>query len=862
MTTKYMTIEQVIARWLENQPTWYSPALHIALCGEPTAEEVDQLTIAACKEQGVELGDIQPLTPYQPGDLARVGISSREVLLKSVNAVTGINALIPDAKLTFATQGLTVVYGTNGTGKSGFSRLIRNAGTSRAGSMRILPNVFEESIPSSAEIELLVDGNPQVLKWNQGDTSYPAVPEVAFFDAACAAIEVGDKASEMLYTPRIIQALMRLTRLVTDVANVIQARADAVSSTISRLPAPTEISNQALIFTALNCKTRSEAEKLVLQAPLTEQEQVRLVELPRLIASDPSKELPKYQYRKSQLSNMRSNLVALYERTTDQFMQSYTDALATKKVADDAAVAARKLVSDNSNLDGIGSDAWKALWLAARDYSVNVAYPASSFPPSIPGTLCPLCQQPLDGAAINRLSTFEKYVSGAAESAVAETQKTVDTIIQSFMSAVQQVKHGEGAIGILETDEARNAMGGLITRLSSVTSIMDQATMTEIAVLTTKAGQHVRGEINTLEAKIKTANESLDPGKAKALADEHTSLSCRAWVASMQEQIVSNASSRELQNRLLAVKAKINTRAVSNLVSSVSQIEIVERMEAAFTAELDLLGASSQRVVIDARARLGREVQRIALDGTQASTTDVLSEGEQKIVALAAYFALIDVLPGKSTAVLDDPITSLDHLWRRSVAKRIVDEAGSRPVVVFTHEPVFCSQLAALAKEAGVSIEYRTVYKRGTSTGVVRDGLDWDASNVRQRISALHKEVTNLRQRSKSGDFTADADLVDALRHCYSKLRSTWERAVEEVLLDGVVERMEPPVHTKKLKSLLKITAEDVNTVEAAMTKCSRLTEAHDDPNVTPDACPTIDEFEADVNALKSWVKEVRNRRS
>ena len=45
------------------------------------------------------------------------------------------------------------------------------------------------------------------------------------------------------------------------------------------------------------------------------------------------------------------------------------------------------------------------------------------------------------------------------------------------------------------------------------------------------------------------------------------------------------------------------------------------------------------------------------------------------------------------------------------------------------------------------------------------------------------------------------------------------------------------------------------------MGKCSRLTEAHDDPLSTPDSPPTSDEFEADIKVLADWVKSIRKRR-
>src|SRR5215470_3919748 len=61
-----------------------------------------------------------------------------------------INALPPSAALTFS-RGLTVVYGCNGAGKSGFARILSNVCFSRA-RHQILPNVYKpgaEGVPNA-----------------------------------------------------------------------------------------------------------------------------------------------------------------------------------------------------------------------------------------------------------------------------------------------------------------------------------------------------------------------------------------------------------------------------------------------------------------------------------------------------------------------------------------------------------------------------------------------------------------------------------------------------------------------------------------------------------------------------------------
>ena len=783
------SLESTILKWVANQPSWCSAALHIALQGEYTAEQVDALAIAACKETGVALGidNVVEPTGFDASDLGSIGSSQREVLLESITAETGINAIEPGSKLDVATTGITVIYGNNGSGKSGFSRMIRNACTSRTGSESILSNVFESKVTPSASFSVKLNGIPTSFTWKDGETSYPTFPEIAYFDSACAAMEIGDKDNAILYAPGVISSLA--------------------------------------------------------------------------LESEPSVELPKLERRHFQLKAMRGRLAELYQCCQPSFGQTFEKARAAVDQAMEAAKAASALASNNSPLDGFGSDAWKALWEAARKYSDSFAYVGSRYPKLPKDSLCPLCQQPLGVETMARMDAFESYVNGVAEKNLTEKSRTLSELETRFVNAVRAVKSDASGIGILATEQARSEMDALMQKLEPVVAVPDVAMLESLSAHTQQAGKYVRDEIDALEQRMTSLREGMEPDNAEKLKSELLAFNARAWIDANKELLAGDAKNRETRKGLEAARKKCNTRSATTLISAVSKVEVVERMQSAFVAELKRLKASNQQVAISTRARAGQEYQRIMLEGASASTRSVLSEGEQKIVALAGFFALLDVMPGNSTVILDDPITSLDHLWRAAVAERIVEEAKSRPVVVFTHEPMFCYAISELSAKQVVPVAYRTVQKRGALTGIIINELDWDASNVKKRIGALRNRANDLRRLYKTSVIKTDAELGKELRDCYSDLRSTWERAVEQVLLAGVVKRAERPIHTQQMKWLSDITDEDIRIVEENMTKCSLLTNAHDDPLATPDSLPTIQEFENDVNALDEWRKTIEDRR-
>ena len=864
METREKTLETIVSQWLGKQPEWYSYALHIALMGEFSEEDVNALAREVCKTHDIELDVVaksEELKPFRTADLASAGIVHREITLEAIKAVSGVNAIAPGSELRLSPIGITVVYGNNGSGKSGFSRIIRNASTSRSGPETILSNVFDANGKTAVLIEATIDGSRRKLSWTEGDAEYPSLPEVAYFDSACALQELSGRDGEVLYAPPIISALERFARLITAVSVKIQQAANALVFEVSETSVPSELRRAPQITEVLSCNKQADAFKLVAKATLNEEESKRLQSLPQLIETDPTREIPKIERRLEQLKGMRKRLANLYLCTQAQYIDERTDATKKLAEAEEASKAASSLVKQDSCLEGVGSEAWKALWEAARYYSNAIAYPLTKYPEMPPGALCPLCHQPLGETAMHRLHSFETFVTGAAERNLKESQEALEGIRTRLSSAIAAVKGDESAVGILSETDARDAMDQLIKCLKDLADSPDDHTLSKVSDAVSRAGGYVRKEIDSLDKRLSIAKENLDPGKIAQLNVELIMLKARSWIAQNAIPLQTDAERRERKTALSEAVKECSSRSVSYLVSTVSKLEIVEKMQERFSSELARLKASNQRVSITSRVKSGRDYQQIALDGSKEKTRSVLSEGEQKIVALASFFALLDVMPGKSTAVLDDPVTSLDHQWREVVASRIIEETKTRPITVFTHDPFFCMLLSECADRTGAAIEYKTIDKRGSSSGIVGDGLEWGASKVKGRISTLRNDAAELRRKRKADAFESDTEFAWEITSCYSRLRAAWERAVEEVLLAGVISRAERPVHTNNLRHLNDITEEDISVVNDNMSKCSKVTEAHDDPLAAPSMLPTIEEFETDVETLATWVKRINKRR-
>lgn len=149
-----------------------------------------------------------------------------------MDKVSGVNAIRTGAKIEFG-RDITVVYGQNGSGTSGFSRLIKHVCGAKTKS-DLLPDVFSAT-PSApqAEVTITENGVAATLPWTLAAGAVPKLRHVHVFDSTTAASYVNSK-SEATYEPRKLRFLSALVDIADSVAAELGRRKTILAS---KLPA-------------------------------------------------------------------------------------------------------------------------------------------------------------------------------------------------------------------------------------------------------------------------------------------------------------------------------------------------------------------------------------------------------------------------------------------------------------------------------------------------------------------------------------------------------------------------------------------------------------------------------------------------
>lgn len=179
-------------------------------------------------------------------------------------------------------------------------------------------------------------------------------------------------------------------------------------------------------------------------------------------------------------------------------------------------------------------------------------------------------------------------------------------------------------------------------------------------------------------------------------------------------------------------------------------------------------------------------------------------------------------------------------------------------MIVFTHDLVFYREVCAVCDQQKIVYEFQCVEALGPATGILSDTPPWSAMKVNQRIQKLDEKLAKLKTAESASDVSGYRTLFGEF---YSQLRSTWERSVEELLFNQVIQRLEKEVRTMSLDGVL-VDGESVALIFGGMTRTSSMIEAHDHAIAADSGLPNSDEPTADLASLKTFVDKQKTKQT
>ena len=854
-----------ILKWSEDRPSWQRDALRrLLVSGELTEFDIKELTELCKKEHG--LSEFDEYSPLSKQHIPESSSKSNKINLESIFHHKGVNALAESQTLRFGSN-LTVVYGDNAAGKSGYTRILKEACGSR-GAEQILGNVLSGTTPVRPTVAINYrKGNDTASREWTGKVDDESISRISVFDAHAAAVYLNEK-TDVAFRPFGLDLFDKLVKACQAVKKIIESEESTQKfSLIQNLEfnEGTKVAKAVSVISSL-----SNQNVFIELANLTDQEKSSISYLEKrladLQAKDSVKLIQELTLRKNRFITLSKKLKEIDTILSDGRVQEVFGLQKDTQTKSKTAKELREKTFPYGLLEGTGEEKWKDLWNIAREFSAETAYVGYSFPVTESDAKCLLCQQNIQPEAKIRLIQFEEFIQSAATNEFQQAKTKFREIYDIFDNLVIEsdvVKETIEEIRIEDELLAGDIEGSLKKakiRYSQIIKHLKDKNGFPEELEAYESTQDKTDKISVqIASRIEELRKTTSPDDINKIRFEILELKSRVKLGEKLDLIVAEI---ERKKRVAAYGLCLKdtaTQAITSKSGSLTKEVVTKQLQQSFAEELRKLRFLHVEVELqEAGGTQGNFYHKIALMRAPGiSVPKVVSEA--RCLSIAAFFAELSTADEESAIIFDDPVSSLDYKWRGGVAARLVEEAVHRQVIVFTHDIVFLLLLRQLAEDSNVNnVDQHIRQLPNIGSGVCKEELPWVAMPVKKRIGFLKNELQAIEKLLRNGHYDVYEKEAAQL---YGYLREAWERALEEVLLGGVVERYRKNIQTQQITNISDITPDDCAVLEAGMTKCSKWLTGHDQAPSAPEDTPEPNELRGDIEALENWVATIRKRR-
>lgn len=853
-----MTLRDDLYAWLASQDAWQQ---HMSkrLTGRPRLdgqEYDDALQVVKAAFGALADGETAP----DPEPLSLDDLPSRETIggaprLVSFGRLRGVGAVSPEHELRFAPDGLTVIYGQNAAGKTTYVRALKRVCRTVDCEAEVRGNVFAApSTPATspaANIELAVSGESRAQQLSLTDPPDLGLDAISVFDARCAELYINSQ-NAVAYVPSALRLLARLAATQDQMRSDVQAEIQRLSRqrpTFPEFDAPSAVKT---FLDAVSSTTPPEdARRLV---ALSDQEHRRLTELRAVVASAAARSVSAdanaARQDAAQAQTLAGQIRDLRTRVAPPAVEELR-ARTSETIAAEQAVelAAREFAG--LSVSDVGSDPWRRLWQAAREFSDQAAI---AFPPAA-GAHCPLCLQEMTADAADRLLHFEQHVHSAIGEQARLARQTLDAALEPLDERHVDACRTPFFTGLAEREsELHGELKRFLEAMESRMRALREDPTAEVTDVPFDPAAKLDAWASAREAHAQTLMVAEDPERERELRQELAELDAREKLGGRLDDVTTWIGTLQRVAALRRAHSALATNRITIKQREFSEAVVTGTLDAKLKEELRNLRCEQLPVILHPHTAVGETQVGLRLAGAHGvpQVSDIASEGEQRALSLSFFLAEVATSEDDGGIVVDDPVSSLDDERRAYIASRLVEETQRRQVIVLTHDLPFMLDLIEQAEDANIEPKVQGVWRLGSEVGRVDDHPPFKAMKLRQRVGVLDQRVAQWENPPAPADFDEAWRRVSGF---YADLRVTWERAVEERLFRGVVQRFQREVKTLALDDVV-VTPELVATVKEGMTRCSQF--VHDQPAGASTSLPGRLDLAADLAKIQEFERRTR----
>ncbi len=784
------------------------------------------------------------------------GDYKEELVIDTLKNIQGVNALAENQEIEFSSN-VTVIYGANGSGKSGYTRLLKKVFYSKH-KEKIIKNIYKgESKEVKAEFNFKSKDTDIPLIY-PGDATNGVFNQFAVFDGKIALKHLEDR-NKFEFRPAGLTLFSEFNSALEKLQNKVnvEIRLRPIANPyISIFNGDSEIS---ILVNSLSSK--SNLENLKKHIPFSEQDKMDKKKTEKdyddlkITLSSKDKQIKELEIIKTQIEKVEKNLKIINKYFKQEYLNSITtsiqDCLTKDKTAQKEGVESFK----TDKITNIGSKEWKDFINSAEKFALKQK--ETSDYPEI-DDYCILCQQPISQEQKDLISNYWIFLKSISENEAKEAQKVLNDIKSEFQKIQFSQFPDENTLTVWLKENYENKLTAF-KQILEKQKVLSEQIILDLEIKNNNSYDEIQIDtlpiteiIAAIDTKIKLFSED---EQNKALAEL---LKKKIYLTHKEKLELQFPKIEKLyQNMVWVNKAnKFDKRywkkRSTDTEKALSQKYFNEQYIKIFNKECNNLNGNFG-INVDAKSSDGQSNRQLFLKGKNPSA--ILSEGEQKVISIADFLTETNLSTINKGIFFDDPVNSLDEDRKNTIAQRLVIDAKNRQVIIFTHDLVFLSNILNSCEDNSINYRCHWIEKFDNEAGKI-----WK-DNVPSYEKKYKKSgiAQSYYQKSKNAPPEEREALV---KTGFAALRSSYEAFVIFDLFAGVVQRFNDRVSVDSLKSVY-VDNDIVMDIMDSFGLACRYMEGHSHSDKFLSKKPTPEQLLEEIqrfDSLKSKLKELKKQ--
>lgn len=851
------TLETEVKKFANGLPYWAKFLAEKILLGNAISDNDIDTSYSYLLEQLKLKEETEKLEIAINYNTENAGNYKTDLLLTKLEKVEGVNALIENQTIEF-NPNLTIIYGANGSGKSGYVRLLKNVFYSKAPE-NILPNIHIDNGHKALNATFTFKSNNAEIPLGFSEKDVAEFEQFAVFDGNSVLKHLENK-NEFEFRPAGLSFFADYTNAIIRVEQKLIAdiQSKQLGNTANDLSALFD-GNSEIKTLVQNLNAETKIEDLKKYTPFADEDKTKKEAVQKqydellLASKGKEKEIKNLESIKGLLVQNKQAIEKLNQYFSTEVIAKVKDAI-TNCISKEATAKAEGIENFKTDkIQGIGTAEWKNFITSADSFAKAQKNEIVEYPEN--GASCLLCQQPLSDEAQKLISNYWTFIKSVAEQNAKQAQEKLDKAKENYENLNFDLFPQENTLAVWLTEKYLNELEVLKQRLSeqkelaqNIVSDIHSKTANERTEIQISAEQHTTIEA-AIDASIKLLKEDEQSKELEKLQNSKILLEHKEKFNthfSKFEICVNNKIWIEKSN-----KADYAKRKITETEKSLSNKYFNQKYIDAFNEECQKLNGNFG-IDINHTGSAGKSYRQLKLKGKNPNA--ILSEGEQKVIAIADFIAEMHLSEVNKGIIFDDPVTSLDEKRKSEIAERLVKEAQLKQVIIFTHDLVFVSSLIGHSKESNTANDCHWIENVGGS----QPGTIWlrNTPSYEKQYKTSGKAQAHLDQARKSQPELRE----NFIKNGFAALRTSYETLVVFGLFNGVVQRFEERVSVDSLGDVV-FNTEIRDKILDSFYQCCRYMEGHSHSDKYAYQKPIVDNLNEEIQRFNGLNKEIKDLR-